>query len=222
MRFRPRLSYANVAATLALVLAVGGGTVYAAAQLGKNDVRSRNIAPNAVKTPDLAKNAVTSPKIRNRTIQASDIAAGVIRTDVADVTASISSGNAPIPPSASPTSLLLTGRTAFTPQEGQVSALAAEAEFDVATTTPANDCRPFVGLFVNGQPTRLFLAPDPEGPPYSTTVQRLGGYDADGPFGLVNPGTPLVVSAKLEGDTGNNCTTDSKLNSLEIRVVQIR
>ena len=81
MNLRPRLSYANVAATLALVLALGGGTVYAAAQLGKNDVKSKNIAKGAVKTSDLAKNAVKSPKIKDGTIQAGDLAAGLIRAE---------------------------------------------------------------------------------------------------------------------------------------------
>ncbi len=44
MSLGSRLSYANVVATLALVLAIGGGTVYAASELGRNDVKSRNIA----------------------------------------------------------------------------------------------------------------------------------------------------------------------------------
>jgi hypothetical protein len=42
---RPPLSYANVTATLALVVAIGTGGAYAASQLGRNDVRSKNIAP---------------------------------------------------------------------------------------------------------------------------------------------------------------------------------
>jgi hypothetical protein len=222
MNIRPRLSYANVAATIALFLAIGGGTVYAAAQLGKNDVRSRNLAPGAVKTSDIGKNAVTSAKIRNGTVRGADIAAGVIQSDVADVTGSAGGGGQSIPPDGSPVAVPLTGTTTFTPQAGQVSALAAEGQFAVATTNSANDCRPFVGLLINNQPTRVFLAPDPNGPPYSTTLETLIGYDADGPFGLISPGTPLTISALLGGDNGNNCTADSKLNRLEIRIVQIR
>src|SRR5688500_16965935 len=37
-KLRPHLSYANVAATLALVLAAGGSTAYAAAKIGKSDI----------------------------------------------------------------------------------------------------------------------------------------------------------------------------------------
>jgi NO-binding membrane sensor protein with MHYT domain len=46
-RMRVALSYSNVIATLALVIALGG-TSYAAVTLGKNSVRSRNIANGAV------------------------------------------------------------------------------------------------------------------------------------------------------------------------------
>ena len=53
MKLRSKLSYANVVATLALVLAIGGGTVYAALRLGKDAVRSKNIAAGAVKSSDL-------------------------------------------------------------------------------------------------------------------------------------------------------------------------
>ncbi len=59
---RPRASYANVAATLALVVALGTGGAYAAG-LGRNDVKSRNIAPGAVKASDLAKKSVKTAKV---------------------------------------------------------------------------------------------------------------------------------------------------------------
>jgi hypothetical protein len=49
-RFRPRISYANVVATLALVLAASGGA-YAATQLPKNSVGSKQIEKNATAKP---------------------------------------------------------------------------------------------------------------------------------------------------------------------------
>ena len=42
-RLRPRLSYANVVSTIALVFALGGGVVYAAGKIG-----SSQIAKNAI------------------------------------------------------------------------------------------------------------------------------------------------------------------------------
>jgi len=45
---RTRLTYANVVATLALVLAVGGASAFAATQLAKNSVGTRQLKKNAV------------------------------------------------------------------------------------------------------------------------------------------------------------------------------
>ena len=57
-QLRNAVTYSNVVATLALFLAVSGGVVYAASNLGRNSVKSNNIAAHAVKTRNLAKNAV--------------------------------------------------------------------------------------------------------------------------------------------------------------------
>jgi hypothetical protein len=216
MNLRPRLTYANVAATIALFLAIGGGTVYAAFGLGKNDVHSKNIAPKAVKTSDLAKDAVTSPKIKDGAVQAADIAAGVIAGLSADVTGSASGGPRGSVNTNTTTSLPLTGTTAFTPQAGQVSAIGAQAQWTIATTNALNFCSPSVFLLLNGQPTRIFLSPD-DGD--STTLITRFANDADGPFGLIDPGTPLTISAQLNGDP--DCTAGSRLDRVEVRIVQI-
>jgi len=64
-RPRPRLTYANVIATLALFLALGGGAAYAAS-LGKNSVGAKQ----------LRKNAVTSVKVKDGSLLAGDFKAG--------------------------------------------------------------------------------------------------------------------------------------------------
>lgn len=66
---RPRLSYANVTATMALVIATSTGGAYAATTIGSNQikdnaVKSRHIAKGNVKTSDLHSGAVTSHKLR--------------------------------------------------------------------------------------------------------------------------------------------------------------
>ena len=216
MNLRPRLTYANVAATIALFLAVGGGTVYAAFGLGKNDVHSKNLAPRAVKASDLAKNAVTSPKIKDGSVQAADIAAGVIANDIADVTGSATGGPKGSVNTNTTSPLPLTGTTTFTPQGGQVSALAAQAQFTVATTNTMNFCAPSIFLLLNGEPTRVFLSPDDVN---TTSLVTRTANDADGPFGLISPGTPLTVTAQLRGDP--DCTATSKLDRVEVRIVQI-
>jgi hypothetical protein len=74
-RIRSQLSYANVVATLALFLALGG-TAFAAVALTKNSVKSRHIGKGQVRAADIGKNAVTSAKVKNRTLLASDFKAG--------------------------------------------------------------------------------------------------------------------------------------------------
>jgi hypothetical protein len=60
---RRRLTYANVMATLALVLALGGATAFAASQLGKNSVGSKQLKKNSVTAAKIKNGAVTQAKI---------------------------------------------------------------------------------------------------------------------------------------------------------------
>jgi len=64
--------YANVTATMALVVALGG-SAYAA-----NTIRSSDIRNGQVKQVDLANNAVTSGKVRNGTLLRKDFRSGQI------------------------------------------------------------------------------------------------------------------------------------------------
>jgi hypothetical protein len=72
---RPKLTYANVVASLALFVALGG-TSYAVNELGKNSVTSKNIAKEQVKAADIARNAITSPKVKDFSLLANDFKAG--------------------------------------------------------------------------------------------------------------------------------------------------
>jgi len=238
MNLRSRLSYANVVATLALVLAIGGGSVYAASEIGKNDVKSKNIAKGAVKTSDLAALAVTGAKVKEAaitganlqdgtvtaadiqdgTITGGDIAAGVIPQLDADVAGSATAGAQGGLNANTTSPLPLSGTTSFTPSAGDVTAITAEAQFTIATTNVANQCSPDVHVLVNGIPTRMFVSPE-TGQNSTTAVQALG-RDADGPFGLLSPGTPLDLTAEIQGDV--DCTLATQLDTLQISVVQIR
>src|SRR5204863_5202702 len=57
-RIRSRLTYANVVATIALFIVLGGVS-YAAFKLPKNSVKSKNIVNHQVKSNDLAKPSPT-------------------------------------------------------------------------------------------------------------------------------------------------------------------
>ncbi|HKP89111.1 MAG TPA: hypothetical protein VJT75_03970 [Thermoleophilaceae bacterium] len=72
-RFRPRLSYANVVATLALVLAAGGGA-YAATQLPANSVGSKQLKANAVTRAKVKGNAINGGKVADDSLAGDDIA----------------------------------------------------------------------------------------------------------------------------------------------------
>jgi hypothetical protein len=66
---RPRLTYANVIATLALFLAIGGGAVWAAGKIGTNQIKN-----GAVTTKKIANKAVTSKKLANKAVTSKKIA----------------------------------------------------------------------------------------------------------------------------------------------------
>lgn len=67
------VSYANVAATTALLVAFGGGGAAVAASVGHNTVGSPQIKNGQVKTADLGNNSVTSAKVRNNSLTGADI-----------------------------------------------------------------------------------------------------------------------------------------------------
>ena len=64
--------YANVTATLALMVALSG-TAYAAVSVTGKDIRN-----GTIRGADIANGTITSSKIRNRTIRSSDVAASAI------------------------------------------------------------------------------------------------------------------------------------------------
>lgn len=77
---RGRLTYANVVASLALFLALAGGSAFAATQLAKNSVGSKQLKANAVTTAKIKKNAITSAKIKNGAITGSKVNLGTLGT----------------------------------------------------------------------------------------------------------------------------------------------
>jgi hypothetical protein len=72
-RLRAHLTYANVVATLALFLALGGAS-YAAIRVG-----SGSIINNSVRTQDLRNNDIRGRDIRNRTIQGGDVLTNTLK-----------------------------------------------------------------------------------------------------------------------------------------------
>jgi hypothetical protein len=75
---RPRLSYANVLSTLALIIALGTGGAYAASKLPDRSVGEFQLRPGAVTAEKIRKNAITAPKIKAEAIKQGKIANGSI------------------------------------------------------------------------------------------------------------------------------------------------
>lgn len=76
---RERVTYANVAATLALFVALGG-TSYAALALPRNSVGSRQLKSRSVGNSEVRKSAVDSRTIRDRGIALRDISRSARRS----------------------------------------------------------------------------------------------------------------------------------------------
>ena len=75
-----RFSYANVTASLALFVALGG-TAVAAATLPRDSVGSAQISADAVRSPEISSGAVQSSDISDGGIKLADVAAGA-RSDL--------------------------------------------------------------------------------------------------------------------------------------------
>jgi len=220
------LSYSNVVATLALFLALGGGVVYAASTLGKNSVRSKNIASSAVKTRNLAANsvttgklkrdAVTSAKVRKGTLGRSDLAKGALAgLQVAEVSASTvpglnleQVGGVPVP---------LTGSATFTPVAGKSYELLVELRGTPIDADGAGEgvCAGFVEVLVNGVPAngaRIWQNVSGQ-PPFNN--EPLGTSSAA--IAMQAVGEPQTLSALSFGDSGCSPATAASLRAVVVQ-----
>jgi hypothetical protein len=77
---RPKLTYANVTATLALIIAVGGASAFAATQLAKNSVGANQLKKNAVTTAKIKREAITAAKVKKGTLTGAQVNATTLGT----------------------------------------------------------------------------------------------------------------------------------------------
>jgi hypothetical protein len=206
-----RLTYANVIATLALFLALGGGAVWAAnhkaakvgtGKLKPNAVTAGKIKANAVTQAKIRENAVTAVKIRKEAVSFEKLAAG---TGV--VATATSSPVAVDGPSAVPVNF--SAPLSFTPVAGSVYLMSIEARGANLSRSGTEPCRVQVVLLVNGAEwgggAPLVLSafePTPEAP--SGTIAAAGQTS---PIGLTATGATQTIGAKLIG--GPRCSSGS-------------
>ncbi len=106
-RIRARLTYSNVLATLAIFLAIGGGT-FAIAALKKNSVGKKQLKKGAVVTKKVKDGAITEAKIAAGAIIGAKLADGAVTGAKADLS---TFGQVPSAASAD-SALTLGGKTA--------------------------------------------------------------------------------------------------------------
>lgn len=76
-RITRHLNYANVIASLALFIALGGAS-YAAVALPSNSVGTKQLRKNAVAASKLKRDAVSSAKVKDGSLQRDDFASGTL------------------------------------------------------------------------------------------------------------------------------------------------
>jgi hypothetical protein len=146
---KPRLTYANVTSTLALFIALGGATAFAASKIPDKSVGEFQLRPGAVTAEKIRKAAVTAPKIKEGAIKQGKIANGSITaakmTLGSVVSSSLQEGsvtNAKIAPEA------VTGDKALEATFSQVPS-AAKADF----ATAAESANPLAFAYVTKEAT---------------------------------------------------------------------
>ncbi len=82
---RKRLTYANVMASIAVFLVLGGGAAFAAAKLGKNSVGTKQLKNNAVTTKKIKNDAVTGAKVKESSLGEVPNAANAVNAQTASV-----------------------------------------------------------------------------------------------------------------------------------------
>jgi hypothetical protein len=236
-QLRRPFTYANVVATLALFLAISGGAVYAATNLGRNAVKStniaakavksRNLASNAVKAKNLAANAVTTGKIKKEAVTPgklkkasltrANLAAGTLAgLQVAEI------GSAAVPGLTTEiiggTPVPLTGAAAFTPVAGKSYELLVELK---GTPTDVDgpggeSCSAFVSVLVNGVPMSGagIFANSSGTPPFN--VEPIGSSSTA--VALQAAGQVQTLSALAFGSTGCGPATTGSLRAVVVEL----
>src|SRR5215213_3265966 len=77
--WRRRLTYANVMATIAVFIALGG-TSFAISKLPKNSVGAKQLKKNSVTTTKIKSNAVTGAKVKPGTITGAQVNSATLGT----------------------------------------------------------------------------------------------------------------------------------------------
>jgi hypothetical protein len=178
---RDRLTYANVVATVALFIALGGSS-YAALNLPRNSVGAKQIKSKAVGKSEIRSSAVRSPEIRNGAIGVVDLS----------TEAQTALRGAPGPPgpagvalraAVSSSGALIAGNATASDPAGAGKRLVSFARSASGCTPVATLARNAGGSVSNPGPGRIVVAV--EGSRVAVETYDAGGTKTNLPFNLL-------------------------------------
>ncbi|MEZ5076001.1 MAG: hypothetical protein R2725_01000 [Solirubrobacterales bacterium] len=217
MKLRPRLTYANVTATIALFLALGGGAAFAASKITAKDiaagaVTTKKIKKRAVKSGKLAVGAVRGNQVADHALGSTQIAPGSIKPESLEVplsfVASFGGGSANVP-SGEPVAYPLDDAT-WTQQPGQINVVFGGAQATLAAEGAT--CQVYLQLLQNGEEVGGGqLSTDSE-----TPIAVEGSLGANPQVDPVATKTNTLTA--VVGSNGN-CAAGSQVDSTRFRVL---
>jgi len=201
-RIRDRLTYANVAATIALFLALSGGVVYAAGKIHTND-----IANQAVTEKKLAKHAVSHRVLARKAVNPSNVINGVFALSATAGPFSAATAN-PIP---------LHGNTSWKAKPGEADELVATAKGRLADVTANDFCSVDIEISVNGQPNPPLVQPflDSDG-----TTTLSADSDSDEEAFLPKARQTQTLTATTD-PSSTACAAGSTVDKLKISIIRL-
>lgn len=217
-RLRARLTYANVTATIAMFLALGGGAAFAASRIQEGD-----IASGAISTRTIQKRAVVSGKIAAGAVRGSQVAnASLSSTEIKPGSIVPASLEVPLSFVASPTggshevnsgsSEYPLANASWVQKPGQINVVFGEAHATLAYTGSGGSCQAFIQLSMNGHPVGGGELSTGSESPVQVTGSLGAQPEIDPPAARTNVLTAEVFS-------NGNCTSASTIDSTRFRVL---
>jgi hypothetical protein len=192
-RFRPKLNYSNVIATIALFVALGGAAV--AAGLPKNSVGPNQLKRGAVTSGKLRKGAVTSGKLAPKSVVAGKLGANSVTPgnigNGAVTTSKLAAGS--VIASTIKNSVVTTNKL-----NNEAVTSAKLGKGSVTLSKLADDVAPLLGTLKSGQTLRGVFDLGAE----ASTAGGLIRSSVSFPFPLLNTPTVTVLQP---GQTSANC-----------------
>jgi len=242
-RVRPRLSYANVVATLALFLALGGSAVWAAnkitsKQIGKGAVKSKNLAKGAVKSKNLAKGAVKAKSLSKEAVTSAKLADGAVGSPkIADgavnfakvaagtnVIGTATAGPLPVGPEAF-VDIPLNPPLTVTPVAGQLITVSIEMRGTLAEAEPEKSfCIVSFLPAVNGDALvsgEALILTAPVAKPFDPSAPNgIRRSALTFPVGLTEPGKSQSITLRMR--RGGSCTPTSTIDHVAVVASQLK